>query len=357
MNYITHFAVYRRELVLAVGGWREGLEGSQDHDMILRATERTDRIGHVPLPLYSWVQAPASIARAPAAKPYAHAAGMRAIRDAVERRGIEGSVEEAYDALYRYRIRRQVGGEPLVSVVALPREDGTPAKVLERALAERTRYRRHELLAPPAGSGGIPAANEGACLARGEFLLFLSTDAWPLVEDWLETLLGHAQRPEVGAVGARLEFADGSVRHAGYVVGVEPGAVHAFWGFPGDHPGYWDFARVERNVSAVSAECLMIRRELFLEAGGFDPAFSDSLADVDLCLGLGKRGLRVIWTPHARLQLDVPRERAGPHAAEPNAEVTRRLREKWPEVFAAGDPFYSPHLTRAGWDFSFAPHS
>ncbi len=236
MNYVTHFAVYRRGLVSAVGGWREGLEGSQDHDLILRVTERTERIGHVRLPLYSWVQAPGSIARVPAAKPYAHAAGMRAIRDAVARRGIDGTVEEAYDALYRYRIRRRVRGEPLVSIVALPGAGGTPSEALARALAERTRYSRYELLTSPAGLDRVQAGNEGAQRAQGEILLFLSTDAAPLAEDWLETMLGHAQRPEVGAVGARLEFKDGSIRHAGYVVGVEPGAVHAFWGFPRDHP-------------------------------------------------------------------------------------------------------------------------
>jgi GT2 family glycosyltransferase len=191
--------------------------------------------------------------------------------------------------------------------------------------------------------------------ASGEILLFLSADAVPLAEDWLETLLGHAQRAEVGAVGARLQFGDGSVRHAGYVVGVEQGAVHAFWGFPRGHPGYWDFARVERNCSAVSGECLTIRRDLFLEEGGFDAAFGDSLADVDLCLRLRKRGLGVVWTPHATLSLQVPRERAGPGAADPTDEAAKRLREKWPEVFSVGDPFYSPYLTRTGWDFGFAP--
>ncbi len=112
---------------------------------------------------------------------------------------------------------------------------------------------------------------------------------------------------------------------------------------------------MERNCSAVSGECLMIRRDVFLEAGGFDTAFADALADVDLCLRLRRRGLRVLWTPHATLRLDVPREQAGPRAADPKGEATKRLREKWPEVFGRGDPFYSPHLTRTGWDFSFAP--
>lgn len=355
MNYITHFAVYRRALVSAVGGWREGLEGSQDHDLILRVAERTDRIGHVRLPLYSWVQAPSSIARVPAAKPYAHAAGMRAIRDAVARRGIEGTVEEAYDALYRYRIRRRVAGEPLVSVVALPGAGGSSPGSLGRALAERTRYARYEVVKPPVGVDRVQAGNEGAREARGEFLLFLSSDASPLAEDWLETLLGHAQRDEVGAVGARLLGAEGAVRHAGYVVGTTGGALHAFWGFPADHPGYWDFARVERNCSAVSGECLMMRRGEFLEAGGFDPSFADALADVDLCLRLGERGLRVVWTPHATLKLAVSREQAGPHAAAAESEAARRFRRRWPSLFERGDPFYNPHLTRTGWDYGLAP--
>ena len=354
MNYVTHFAVYRRDRVEAVGGYREGLEGSQDHDLVLRVTERTERIGHVRLPLYSWAQSPTSIARLPQAKPYAHAAGMRAIRDAVARRGIDGTVEEAYDALYRYRIRRRVQGEPLVSIVALPGAGGTLPEALARALSQRTRYGPYELVPAPAGLDRALAGNEAARGARGEILLFLSADAVPVVDGWLETLVGHAQRPEIGAVGARLQFPDESVRHAGYVVGVDPGAVHAFWGLPGDHPGYWDFARVERNCSAVSGECLMIRRDLFLEEGGFDTAFGDALGDVDLCLRLRKRGLHVLWTPHAALRLQVPRERAGPQAADPKAEVTKRLRDKWPEVFAVGDPFYSAYLSRAG-DFSFAP--
>jgi hypothetical protein len=159
----------------------------------------------------------------------------------------------------------------------------------------------------------------------------------------------------VGAVGARLAFPGGSIRHAGYVVGVASGAVHAFWGFPAGHPGYWDFARVERNCSAVSGDCLMVRREAFLEAGGFDPAFPDALADVDLCLRLRDRGLRVVWTPHSVLRLQVPRAEAGPLAASPGGTAVARLRARWPRLFAEGDPFYSPHLTRAGWDFRFDP--
>ena len=357
MNYVTHFAVYRRDLVSAVGGYREGLEGSQDHDLVLRVTERTERIGHVRLPLYSWAQSPASIARVPQAKPYAHAAGMRAIRDAVARRGIDGTVEEAYDALYRYRIRRRVHGEPLVSIVALPGAGGTPPETLARALAERTRYGRYELVPAPVGLDRARAGNEAAQRAHaGRSSCSCPPMRVPLAEDWLETLLGHAQRPEVGAVGARLQFPDGSVRHAGYVVGVDRGRGARFLGPPRGSPGLLGLrargAQLQRGERRVPDDPARL-----VPGGG------------RVRHRVRRRSRRRRSVPTARparpsRALDAPRhpeartsraEQAGPQAADPSAEVTERLRDKWPEVFAVGDPFYSPHLTRTGWDFSFAP--
>jgi GT2 family glycosyltransferase len=164
-------------------------------------------------------------------------------------------------------------------------------------------------------------------------------------------MLEHAQRPEVGAVGARLLFMNGSIQHAGVLVGIQGKAGHAFWGLPGTHPGYYDFARVIRNYSAVTAACLMMRRTAFEEVGGFDEGFEVSYNDVDLCLRLRERGYLIVYTPYATLYHHQSASR-GPYDAEKDRKYEDLFRQRWKDLLDVGDPYYSPHLTHTGFDFS-----
>lgn len=374
MNYITHFAVYRRELVTRVGGFRKGMEGSQDFDLLLRATEQARTIAHVAKPLYSWGQAPASVAFNPGAKPYAHEAGRRAIQEALTRRGIEGEVLDGHGAPFRYRVKRRIQGTPLVSII-IPTRDNK--RLLERcvdSLENGTNYQHFEIIIvdnqsqDPATVAYLRASrhrivsfdepfnfsrmnNVAAAEARGEHLLFLNDDTEAIAPDWLEAMVEHSQRPEVGAVGARLLFPNDTVQHAGVIVGIQGKAGHAFWGFPADHPGYYDQLRVIRNYSAVTGACLMMRRALFADLGGFAEAFAISYNDIDLCLRIRENGYLVVYTPYALLYHHQSASR-GAYDAEKDRKYEELLRERWQTVFDKGDPYYNPHLTLTGFDFS-----
>jgi GT2 family glycosyltransferase len=374
MNYVVHLTVFRRELVERVGGFRKGFEGAQDYDLVLRVTETTDRIGHIPRPLYSWGQAPASVALRPGAKPYAHEAGRRALEDALARRGIRGEVLDGLGAPYRYRVRRQIAGQPLVSIL-IPTKDNV--RLLRRcleSLERRTAYRNVEILVIDNGSGKprtlaylrrlrhrvLPFPhpfnfarmnNVAAAQARGEHLLFLNDDTRAIEPGWLDAMLEHSQRKEVGAVGAKLLFPGGTIQHAGVVVGIQGKAGHAFWGLPGDHPGYYDLPRVIRNTSAVTAACLMTRRAVFEELGGFDEAFEVAYNDVDLCLRLRERGYLVVYTPYAVLYHHQSASR-GPYDPGKDDRPERLLRQRWRRVLEQGDPYYNPNLTLERFDFS-----
>ncbi|MQA30638.1 MAG: glycosyltransferase [Luteitalea sp.] len=375
MNYVTHFCVYRRELIERAGGFRKGMEGSQDYDLLLRATELTRRIEHIAKPLYSWGQAPTSVAANPRAKPYAHEAGRRALEDTLKRRGIAGEVLDGCGAPFRYRVKRTIVGRPSVSIVVPTRDNWRLLERCVRSLEARTAYRPFEILIVDNDSRDpetlaylerVPHRvvrfrepfnfarmnNRAAAAAAGsEHLVFLNDDTEVIGAEWLEAMLEHSQRSEVGAVGARLLFPNRTIQHAGVVVGIQGKAGHAFWGFPVDHPGYYDFARVIRNFSAVTGACLMIRRAVFEELEGFDEAFDISYNDVDLCLRLRQRGYLVVYTPYALLYHHQSASR-GVYDPEKDRRYEELLRERWRHVFEQGDPYYNPHLTLSGFDFS-----
>ena len=375
MNYVSHFSVYRRTLVERAGGFRKGLEGSQDYDLVLRVTELTTRIGHIPKALYSWSQAPTSVASDPDAKPYAHEAGRRALQDAMARRGIEGEVIDGYGAPYRYRVRRSIIGHPTVSIIIPTRDNYQQLSRCIASIEHGTDYRNFEIIIVDNESTDARTVefhtnspyrvvrsagpfnfarmnNEAAAAARGEHLLFLNDDTEAIAAGWLESMLEHSQRREVGAVGARLLFPNGTLQHAGVVLGIRGNAGHPFRGFPGDHPGYYDFARVIRNFSAVTAACLMTRKAVFEEVNGFDDRLFDvSYNDVDLCLRLRSRGYLVVYTPYAVLY---HHQSAARGEYDPNRDRTceERLHERWQRIFEDGDPYYNPNLTLTRFDYS-----
>ena len=361
MNYITHFAVFRRSLVEEVGALRKGFEGSQDYDLMLRVAERTSRIAHVALPLYSWGEAPTSVVADPEAKPYAHEAGRRALQESLERRGIVGEVVDGLGAPHRYRVKRTILGRPLVSLVIPTRDNWRLLDKCLTSLEQRTAYRPLEVLVVDNQSaepeavrylaavegrfGGIGARvvpfaepfhfarmnNRAVRQAHGEYVLLLNDDTEAIELEWVSAMLEHAQRPEVGAVGAKLLFPNDRLQHAGVIVGIQGKAGHAFWGFPDDDPGYWDFARVVRNYSAVTGACLMIRKSLFEEVGGFDEAFAIAYNDIDLCLRLRARGYLVVYTPYAVLYHHQSASR-GPYNPKKDRKPEALLRSRWGKV-------------------------
>lgn len=371
MNYITHFAVFRRSLLETVGGFRMGYEGAQDHDVLLRVTEKTDRIAHVPKILYHWRMADASSASSASAKPFASESGRRAVEDALKRRGYEASAEIL--APGRYRARYKIHKSPLVSII-IPTKD--QARLLQRCVAgieEKTRYHpyeiviidnnsidpetiryldalsdKHRVLRYPHPFNFSAINNFAADQAKGECLLFLNDDTQVIDGDWLTAMVEHVQRPEVGAVGAKLLYPDNTIQHAGVTLGICGGAGHAFKNLPNNRTAYFGLADLTRNTSAVTAACMIIPRNVFDEVGGFDEELTVVYNDVDLCLRIREQGYLVVYTPFAVLYHF---ESASRGRLRPSREEELFCR-RWSETIRAGDPYYNPHLTLTREDWS-----
>ncbi|MFO7640200.1 MAG: glycosyltransferase family 2 protein [Candidatus Competibacteraceae bacterium] len=394
-NLVSHLGVYRRDLVEAVGGFRPGLEGSQDYDLALRVAERLapEQIVHIPRVLYHWRAIPGSTARGGAEKPYARAAAERAVNDALARRGVAARAAESALVPGMLRVRYQLPAPaPAVSLI-IPTRNGLA--LLERCLdsvVARTTYPDYEILILDNGSDdpatlgylkavagralGVPIRvlrdarpfnysqlnNEGVRAARGTVVGLLNNDLEVIAGDWLEEMVSHACRPEVGAVGARLLYPSGRVQHAGVIVGIKGVAGHFHRHLPGEAYGYFSRAQLIQDFSAVTAACLVLRRAVYWEAGGMDEVdLPVAFNDVDLCLKLGALGYRVVYTPHAELYHHESATRGAedesPEKAARAAREIAVMKRRW-NTEHYRDPAYSPNLTlgHANCDYAFPPH-
>jgi GT2 family glycosyltransferase len=197
--------------------------------------------------------------------------------------------------------------------------------------------------------------NDAARHARGEILLFLNNDTEALNRDWLERMLEHAVQPEVGAVGAKLYYGNGTIQHAGVILGIGRLAGHYQKRFPGNSAGYGNRLVCTQNLSAVTGACLMMRKAVFQEAGNFDAEFRVALNDIDLCLKVRRLGYKVIWTPYAELRHYESSSRGFIHTPEKRALAQYeafRFRSKWQVELDRGDPYYSPNLSQRREDCS-----
>ena len=332
--YISHLVLMRTELFRSLEGFRQGFEGSQDYDLLLRAAERSPQVVHIPRILYHWRALPQSTAASTAAKSYSLDTGRRAVAEALVRRGLQGEVTQprfAQEAgLGIFRIDYTGIPEPLVSIV-IPTHNGRFLDRCIESLQANTDYANLEILVADNLSDdprtvdylagltnkvlriGHPASgrfsfayvnNQAARHASGDHLLFLNDDTEALTPGWLRSMVGVLQNPEIGAVGAKLLYPDRRIQHAGVLVGGGSRGLarHAFRLAGGDYGGYLSYAQVMRNYSAVTAACLLTRRGLFEELGGFDEArFAVAYNDVDYCLRVRERGLRVVYQPDAVL--------------------------------------------------------
>jgi O-antigen biosynthesis protein len=372
--YMGHLLVIRRSLFEQLGGLRSAFDGSQDFDLALRATELARKIAHEPSVAYHWRKMPGSTAQSYQAKPEADQAARRALADALSRRREVATVETgAHESTFR--VRRAIVGSPLVSII-IPFHDG--AELLRRCLKsvrETAGYENWEavlvdnlswepetrsilsrleedsrcrVVEYPHPFNWAALNNFAAQQARGEHLLFLNVDVEGNSHGWLAAMLEHSQRPEVGAVGARLLYPDGRVQHAGVIMGKGGGvAGHAFCFLPGVQPGYFGQDRLIRNYSAVTGACMMSSREAFAAVGGFDESLTVAYNDVDYCLRLGKMGLRTVYTPYAEL---VHEESAARGRASREFGETAIMFRRW-EPLIRRDPFFNPNLNPLGHGF------
>lgn len=372
--YTCHLGVYRTRPVREVGGFRPGYEGAQDYDLVLRLTEKTDKIAHLPYILYHWRRVPGSTALRYDQKGYADAAARRALTDAVARRGWDAEVEPGLIPSL-FRVRRRLQGRPTTTIIIPFRDQADVLRRCVRSIREKTAVDlvQYRLLLLDNGSREKATAalleelkkesdvsvlrddepfnfsrlnNRAAREADGEFLLFLNNDTEVISAEWLAALVEHGQRPEIGAVGAKLLYPDGRTQHAGVVLGIGEVAGHAHRWVPDDNPGYYGSAAMVREFSAVTGACLLTRRKLFLELGGLDEKnLAVAYNDVDYCLRLRERGLRIIYTPYAKLFHHESLTRG----AANNPREAAYMAARWGRLML-NDPYYNPALSRtAEW--------
>ncbi len=371
MNYIGHFIVARRSLLQKLGGFQEGIDGYQSYDLVLRMSEMTKKICHVPQILYHRRSQPR-----PENKILENnnscITGVEIVKKALERRGLEGEVQQVDNG--RYHVRYSIQEEDLVSIIIPTRDKAHLLKRCIKSIREKSSYSKYEIVVIDNGSVEEETAayfqklerlknfriihcnepfnyskinNTAVRETNGKYLLFLNNDTEVITVDWLEELLSHCQRPEIGAVGAKLLFPDGNVQHAGVIVGLFGAAGHTFYGKPVKEKGYMGFASVIRNYSAVTAACLMMRRDAFNEVGGFDETLDVALNDIDLCLKVIKKGYFIVWTPQALLYHHEFATR-GLGLQENNIEY---FCQKWRDYLIQGDPFYNSNLSLSHHDF------
>lgn len=376
-NYLCHFAVIRRTLIDRVGGLWEGYDGSQDYDLILRITELTSKIKRIPKVLYHWRAAPTSVASGTTIEPYAVSAAKKALMEHLEHRGLAAEVLDGY-GLGAYRIRYRVRPSEKITI-AIP--IGRRVDQLQRCILSiltKTDYRHFNLVLV-----GNQAADErtqdvlgvlqldprtrvirfeqavgvSACdnyavkTVDSDYVVFLGENTEIISPGWLSALLEFAQRRDVGAVGAKLYGPDNTVQHGGMIIGLGGIVGNAFRGFPRSSDGYMGRLNIVQNVSAVSADCMMIRRSVFEEVGGFDERLSQPYNEVDFCLKIRDKGYLIVYTPYAELYCHASPDN-GAKESSSGVDEEGIVRARWKHVFDAGDPYYNPNLTLDREDFS-----
>lgn len=383
-NYICHFFVVRKSIVEKAGGFRKEFDGAQDYDFIFRCTENAREVLHVPEILYHWRTHKASTADNPASKMYAFEAGKRAIEAHLERTGTKGEVSHTQDLGF-YRVKYPVQGKPLVSVIIPNKDEKETLQTCLEMLEKNTGYQNFEIIIVEnnsttdeifryykelSGNRKIHLLRWGkefnysainnfaAAHAKGEYLLFLNNDVKSINPDWLEEMLGVCQRPEVGGVGAKLIYPDNTIQHAGCVIGMGGIAGHMFVDMPADRTGYLHKASLLQDMSAVTAACLLMKREVFEQAGGFTEELAVAFNDVDLCLKVRNNGYLIVYDPYAKLYHMESKTRG----AEDSKEKVRRfqteieyMRCHWIDILKNGDPCYNKNLSLTKWNYSLKP--
>ncbi len=376
-NYICHFFVVRREILDKAGLLNGEYDGSQDHDFILRCTEQTKNIWHIRKILYHWRLSMESTAQNPYSKMYAYESGRRAVAAHYERLHIPAKVEKE-KFLGHFRTYYFWKETPKVSVL-IPNKDHSD--VLDRCITslEKQKYKNFDVIIIENNSteeatfayyktlskrldGRIKVVtykgdfnysainNFGETYADGEYLLLLNNDTEMIYDTCMQELLYPCMRDDVGAVGARLYFPNDTIQHAGVVIGFGGVAGHKFVGLSRKDHGYMYRAVVTQDVSAVTAACMMVKKRVFDEVGGFYEGLAVAYNDVDLCLRIGKDGYRIVYNPYAELYHYESASRG--HDTEDPKKMERLQKEadifseRWKDILTKGDPLYNPNFTR-----------
>ncbi|MDF2888916.1 MAG: glycosyl transferase family 2 [Lacrimispora sp.] len=376
VNYICHLFVVNHELLLEVGLFKEEFDGAQDYDFILRCTEKARKICHIPKALYHWRCHQDSTASNPESKLYAFEAGAKAVKAHYDRLGIPvRSVEKGIDYGI-YHTTYEITGDPLVSVIIPNKDHSADLDLCMRSLIEKSTYKNLEFIVAENNSTD-PATfayyekiqkefefvhvvtwerefnysainNFGVSFAKGEYLLFLNNDTELINPESIHEMLGFCQRDDVGITGVRLLYSDDTIQHAGVVVGFGGIAGHTFIGLHKAESSYFNQAMCARNYSAVTAACMMSKRSLFDQVGGFSEDLAVAFNDIDYCMKIRSLNKLVVYAPYAMFYHYESKSRGledTPEKVERFNREIRKFSDKWPDILRDGDPYYNPNLT------------
>lgn len=394
-NYICHLSCFDRKLLEGEELYRSEFDGSQDHDMILRLTDKARKIVHVPKLLYYWRSHAGSTAGNIAAKTYAIDAAKGAVADHLRRHGFANfkiTSTRAFETIFK--ITYEIQGDPLVSIVIANRDHAQDLKRCLTSIFEKSTYENYEIIIVENGSTEEETKryykevtsgpykdrvsvveykyaegeafnysrinNFGVSKARGEYILLLNNDTEVISLNWIEELLMYAQRDDVACVGGKLYYPDKTIQHAGIVIGLgaHRTAGHVHYRQRRENLGYMGRLCYAQNMSAVTGACLMVKKRIYDELCGLDETFEVSLNDVDFCLRCRQKNYLNVFTPFAELYHYESLSR-GSDVEDPHSENAKRydreaehFRTRWKEVIEKGDPYYNPNFTLDRSDFS-----
>ncbi|MFI3206630.1 MAG: glycosyltransferase [Clostridia bacterium] len=387
-NYICHLTTFKKSLLKQVGMFRKEFDGSQDHDLVLRLTEKAESICHVPKILYFWRAHKNSVAKNIGSKSYAVDAGKKAVGAHLDRCGIKYDEITSTISPSMYKIKYTITKKPLVSIL-IPNMDSVPIlKTCVDSIVNFTSYENYEIviiennskkpetfeyykelrlnpkikIIPYKANGRFNYSkinNYGMNFCSGEHIILLNNDIEVMTENWIEEMLMYSQRPDVGIVGAMLYYPNNTVQHAGVILGVGGIAGHAHKNFPKGHGGYMGRMLYAHNLSAVTAACLMFKKSIFEEVSGLDEKnFAVAFNDVDLCLKVRELGYLVCFTPFAELYHHESISRGYEDDIKKinrfNAEI-KYFEQRWEKILTDGDPYYNINLTKDRDNFDIIP--
>ncbi len=385
-NYVSHLGVYRRSILTKIDGFRVGVEGSQDQDLLLRCLPHVgnEQIIHIPRILYHWRVVEGSTALAAGEKSYTTEAGIKALQDYFNDNGPRGIQVEAGLVANTYRVCWPVPvPEPLVSLLIPTRDKKDITEVAVNSILEKTSYTNYEILILDNGSvepetiewfsaiqqraarvkvlrydypfNYSAINNFGVKHASGSIIGLINNDIEVINAEWLTEMVSHVVRPNIGCVGAKLYYSDGKIQHAGVVLGIGGVAGHSHKYFSGGHHGYFSRLKLIQDISAVTAACLLVRRDVYDAVGGLDELnLTVAFNDVDFCLNVRELGYRNLWTPFSELYHHESISRGHEDTPEKKERFQREveyMKNRWGEILK-NDPYYNPNLTKNREDFS-----
>ncbi len=376
-NYICHFTVFRRTLLKEAGLFDPACDGAQDHDMVLRLTEKAQRVAHIPEILYYWRSPDRSVSKDTSTELHGIQAGIRAVEKQLARLGLDGSVEQLQPGMTYYRIRYAITGSPKVSILIPNYEHLRNLRTCLDSIFSKTTWSNYEIIIVENNStspklfayyeriqqehGNVHVVtwkgrfnysainNFGAQFCTGDYLLLLNNDTEVITPDWIQEMLMFAQRPDVGAVGAMLYYPDDTIQHAGVHVGMGGVAGHLFQYSHRGKPGYMGRLLYPQNMSAVTAACLLLRRDVWAQIDGLDENWAVAFNDTDLCMRIRRAGYLIVWTPFAELYHYESKSRGRDNTPEKQKrflDEILRFQSRWAKELNAGDPYFNPNFER-----------